>query len=515
MSSNFLNLPPVQYTQKDSQSILSDMISGINTLTTRWTDFNPSDIGVVILELLAWSEDNLLFYLDHQANEAFLATAVERKNVAAHCALIGYRMAGYTGSTTTLQFTVPAAATAPVPIPMYTVCSTSGSPALNFATTQNVVIPTGQTSVSVGAREGTPVIIQGTTTGVASQTFSIPDANADTLSFQVVINGVIWAQVDTFAESESSDLVYFVNIAANGSVSVVLGDGFFGYLPPASTIPNVTITYLATDGSTSDAGIGAITTIVSNLGVSITVTNVEAATGGADPETIEHAKATAPATLAAIDRAVTKADYVALTEAYPGVGKAIAWGESESATLPNYNLFNWVMVVAAPEGVQRADLIADPLNNGKLSTEAKEELRDYLYTKACITTKLDLQDPTYKGIDLTVSVYVPTNLLPSNVTAAVSAAVIDYFDFDNMSFAVDIHLSQIYKLIMDTAGVAYTQVSLFKSDAETPAVNGVIAVGFQELPFLRTFTLNSTTAVSTAPPPTLLPTAPVPNPLAD
>lgn len=511
-----LNLPPVQYTDKDSQSILSDMISAIPSLTTRWTDFNTTDVGSTILELLAWSEDNLLFYLDHQANEAFLSTAVERKNVQAHCSLIGYRMAGYTGSTTTLLFTLPTPAASPVAIPMYTVCSTSGSPTLNFSTFENAIIATGQTSISVGAREGTPVIIQSTTNGIASQTFAVPDLTADTLSFQVVINGVIWTQVDTFADSESADLVYQVNIAPNGTLTVLLGDGFFGYLPPSSTIPNVTITYLATDGASSDTGIGVVNTIVSNLGsgLSISVTNTEAATGGEDPETIEHAKATAPASLAAVNRAITKADYVALIEAYPGVGKALAYGESDTPN-PNYNLYNWIMIIAAPANVQRADLLADPINNGKLSSAAKMELRDYLYSKQCICVKVDILDPTYKGIDLTVTAYVATGILPSVVNAAIETAILNYFTFDNMAFGLELRLPQVYQVVMNTPGVDYCEISLFKSDAETPSVNSLIVVAFQELPYLRTFTLTTTPYVSPAPPPTLIPTAPVLSPLAD
>jgi len=48
-----------------------ELIARVPQLTDRWTDFNASDLGVVLLELFCGVGDMLAYYLDAQAAEAF------------------------------------------------------------------------------------------------------------------------------------------------------------------------------------------------------------------------------------------------------------------------------------------------------------------------------------------------------------------------------------------------------------------------------------------------------------
>lgn len=513
-------LPEIKFTDKDSQSLLDEMVAAIPGITDKWTDHNASDIGQTILELLAWGMENLLFYLDHQANEAFLATARERRNVIRLAQLIGYKLSGPVGSLTTLVFSLPSAATVPVPIPKFTACLTKGDPSLTFATVDTVVIPTGETQVSVGARQGVPTIVQATTNGQPGQTFTVPEKEADSGSFQVVIDGVIWTVVDSFANAQSGDRVYTVEVSVDGTVSVRLGDGFFGVLPAASSTPNVTITYLVTRGSFGNAGIAKITTILSDIFdlngdvVSISVSNPEVASGGDDAETIEHVKVQAPAELSALFRAMTKGDFKALAEGFAGVGKAGVWGEAE-VNPPEYRMFNWVMIVVAPENVTRAELVADPVNNGKPSSELKRQLRDHLYDRATITTKLSLIDPSYRGVELEVGIFYEDGALASVVQGAVEQACIDAFEFDAVNFGEELRLSSIYKILTAISGVSYVQITKFKLDGDVTDLNDTLVLQQYELPYLMSLTLGIQKAISEPLIPALLPTAPLPNPLSD
>ncbi|WP_341649537.1 baseplate J/gp47 family protein [Thauera humireducens] len=77
-------------------------------------------------------------------------------------------------------------------------------------------------------------------------------------------------------------------------------------------------------GAGGNVGAGTLTTLLSRpLGVG-EASNPEAASGGEDPETIEHARDSAPLTVLTLDRAVSITDYAHFARAFAGIDKAHA-----------------------------------------------------------------------------------------------------------------------------------------------------------------------------------------------
>lgn len=519
--SNRNNLPKISYTNKDFEAILQEMVAAIPSATDRWTDFNTSDVGIAILELLSMSLENLHYYLDHQANEAFLSRARERKNVINLCKLIAYRLAGHTSSTTILQFTLTAPHFARIDIPKYTRCATQDTDTqLVFATVNTAIIPVGETTVIVGARQGVPKTERFSSTGELNQRYRVSEVLVDRDSFEVIVNEVVWEQVDSFASAQSSDRQYVVEIDVEGNVEVVFGDNFFGYAPPSSITKNIVVTYLITEGSGGNIGSNSVKTVLSDLfdvignEVSLSVTNLQSATGGDDEETLEHAKRQAPAELSALYRAMTKSDFIALSDGFSGVGKSNCWGEQEVEP-PNYNLFNWVMVVIAPENVTREQLV-DDVANGLPSDQLKSDLLNYLYDRATITTRIKIIDPQYKAINFSVNVFYEPGALSNTVKAGVEEVIEEFFNFDSAEFGVELRLSNLIKLVDSVSGVRYSEVVMFKSDAEVDDINSTIVLEYYELPFLNELTVTTEKAVSLPPVPTVYPTPPAaPGPIID
>ncbi len=66
---------------------------------------------MMLLELFAYTADNLSYLQDRVANEAFLTTATQRRSVAGHLQLIGYQMDEGAAAHTWLQFQVRSAHT--------------------------------------------------------------------------------------------------------------------------------------------------------------------------------------------------------------------------------------------------------------------------------------------------------------------------------------------------------------------------------------------------------------------
>ena len=57
-----------------------------------WQERSPADIGIALVELLAYAGDQLSYYQDAVATEAYLGTARRRVSVRRHARLLDYPM---------------------------------------------------------------------------------------------------------------------------------------------------------------------------------------------------------------------------------------------------------------------------------------------------------------------------------------------------------------------------------------------------------------------------------------
>ncbi|MGE5287152.1 MAG: putative baseplate assembly protein [Micromonosporaceae bacterium] len=84
--------PVIDYVTKDYEGFKQAMLAQIPVLLPNWTDRSESDFGVVLIELFAYVADILSYYQDRVANEAFLATATQRRSVTELLRLIDYQI---------------------------------------------------------------------------------------------------------------------------------------------------------------------------------------------------------------------------------------------------------------------------------------------------------------------------------------------------------------------------------------------------------------------------------------
>ncbi|HEY4264478.1 MAG TPA: hypothetical protein VGM72_04110, partial [Micropepsaceae bacterium] len=82
--------PEIDYLAKDYQGFRRLMLDRLSLLTPSWTERSPADLGVALVELLAYAADNLSYRQDAIANEAYLATARQRVSVRRHARLVDY-----------------------------------------------------------------------------------------------------------------------------------------------------------------------------------------------------------------------------------------------------------------------------------------------------------------------------------------------------------------------------------------------------------------------------------------
>ncbi len=84
--------PEINYLAKDYASFRQLMLDRMSALMPQWRERNPADVGVALVELLAYAADHLSYEQDAIATEAYLGTARRRVSVRRHARLVDYFM---------------------------------------------------------------------------------------------------------------------------------------------------------------------------------------------------------------------------------------------------------------------------------------------------------------------------------------------------------------------------------------------------------------------------------------
>lgn len=82
--------PPIDYLAKDYASFRRLMLDRMAITMPGWTERSPADIGIALVEVLAYAADHLSYYQDAVATEAYLGTARSRVSVRRHARLVDY-----------------------------------------------------------------------------------------------------------------------------------------------------------------------------------------------------------------------------------------------------------------------------------------------------------------------------------------------------------------------------------------------------------------------------------------
>ena len=107
---------PISYTDRDFNSIKNSLVEHARRYyPDTYKDFNEASFGSLMLDTVSYVGDVLSFYLDYQANESFLETAIEKENIINLSRNMGYRYSDAVTSFGECDFyiTIPALNGAP------------------------------------------------------------------------------------------------------------------------------------------------------------------------------------------------------------------------------------------------------------------------------------------------------------------------------------------------------------------------------------------------------------------
>ncbi|MGY4989696.1 putative baseplate assembly protein [Streptomyces nigrescens] len=84
--------PVTDYTARDYDTLRRLVLDRLRLTTPDWVERNPADLGMTLVELLAYTADQISYQQDAVATEAYLDTARRRVSVRRHVRLIDYPM---------------------------------------------------------------------------------------------------------------------------------------------------------------------------------------------------------------------------------------------------------------------------------------------------------------------------------------------------------------------------------------------------------------------------------------
>jgi Baseplate J-like protein len=461
-SNNYV--PSVDYTSRDYSAILTDMTNLIPIFSPTWTNRDPADFGMTLLELFAYMGDILNYYIDRTANEALITSATQRQTVLQIANLIGYAPTNSTASTVTLTFQNSTASS--ITLPALTQVATS---LISNGTTTQVVFETNS-ALTVPAKSGatngsaTVVATQGQTVsneiigvsdGTPSQTYALSNTSVINGTVNVTINGVAYQSVQYLIDSNGYDPVFSTNTDADGITYVTFGDSVSGRVPPNGA--QVYATYRVGGGVIGNVASNTIKYVINvpsgTIPAGLTVSNQDivvsgdgAATGGADAESTDSIRINAPKSIRAINRAVSLSDYSYIAVQASGVAKAIATAD----------VYTSVTLYLAPAG--DPGVASDNVTPTSVFNNLTPKVLSSLIDKAPANTTITFQPPKYVGAYLVVNITVAPQYKQSSVVSNVTSAINNLFYIDNVIFNDTIAVSDVYQTISSVDGVAYQQI---------------------------------------------------------
>lgn len=251
----------------------------------------------------------------------------------------------------------------------------------------------------------------------------------------------LWTTQRDLLSSDRFRTEFVVEIEQDGTAFLRFGDDVQGKQPAAGG--RFKAECRLGSGRRGNVGAGAIARVVTDLAGIVDVRNPLPASGGTDPESLEHVRQFAPQAFRAQERAVTAEDYVALAERHPEVQKA-------SASFRWTGSWYTVFVTIDRKGGRSV----------KSDTSFLQSIRTYLDQYRLAGYDLEINEPVFVPLDLALLVCVSPGHFRSDVKARLLEAFSrrGFFHPDRFTFGQPVYLSRIYEAALAVTGVASVEV---------------------------------------------------------
>ena len=285
-----------------------DIKANLKTFLKAQTDFKDYDFegaGInILLDTLAYNTHYLGFNMSMLANEMFLDSSTLRSSFVSHAKTLGYEIDSCRAPTATINVILNDTAKISATISAGTVFTTSVN-LVDYqfvtiadvtATTTGVEVPFNDLKIYEGTYLTTRYTVD---TSDVSQRFLLADNRADTTTLTVKVQNsatdtttTTYTRATDITQLTGSSEVYFLQEVEAGKFEVYFGDGVVSNALSDGNI--VFLEYVVTNKADANGAVSFSSAEAIDGVTDITVTTVNAATGGTEAESLSSIKLAAP-----------------------------------------------------------------------------------------------------------------------------------------------------------------------------------------------------------------------------
>jgi hypothetical protein len=491
VSSDFLKLSKtvelkdvqLNHTSTDFASLRESLIEYIKaTYPLDYQNFSESDLGVMLIELVAYMGAVMSLKADMLANENYLPTAKNRNNVSKLLNLIGIKMKGPIGATADARLTFDGPvvySNINIPVEQRVITVASPEDGQDVSYTLYKLDSNGQ----LGNFSGSSQITLNVTESIASSTwenlvfmegslvteegsFEATDANKTlklnagpviekSVQFYLLNAGDAsgsWQQIDSLYFASGADSkVFEVSYDDNFGATLFFGNDILGKSPPTNS--QYVVNYRVGGGSRGNIKnnvlLGEIVTTndINSVTTAATITNISVGSGGQDAETVEHAKKYAGLSFKAQNRLVTADDFAVFANSFFSEYGAV--GKAKAAVREAYSSANiidlYILQVASNTQLQRA------------TVELKKALLEAIQPIKMLTDEVVVVDGLIRSLDLSVTIKYDKfrKNYEEEIKLKVKNKILEYFSANNSDFGKSLVFSDLNRFVFTLPEVVY------------------------------------------------------------
>jgi len=525
VDSDFLKLATVDQSDKnnlinfaatDFASLRQSLIDYIRAVyPLEYNYFSESDLGMMLIEVVAYMGHVLSYKADYLANENYLRTARSRESVKRLLELIGIRMKGPIAAACDARLTLQQTPTwtltselvitpqnrvisvnspedgLPISYTLYKVAQDGDIDSSNFD--GNIVVYNGEKATnsivsSLVLLEGNLVVEE----GQFSDTESLKSVG---LQRSPIIEGSVQAYIigsnstsgqyrqveNIFYASSGDDKVFQLLSTDNYGGTVVFGDNNVGKVPAIGDAYR--IFYRTGGGSRGNIANGILNTQITTEFFSTpsidaveylgTLENTSKGTGGSDAETSEHAKRYGPLMFRTQGRLVTLSDFKAFVNSYISSYGSI--GKATASTRRAYSSANIIDIYVLEK--------SNDIQLRKATPEYKRQIAQAISELKMLTDEVVIVDGLIRTLDLIITLRIDRKYKPLETTikSNVSSRVLEFFNVDNNDFGREFNPQELLYKIFEVPEVRFATIDNAPES---------IKINFNEIVQLNNFTLN-------------------------
>ena len=344
ITSSELNIANTSYTNKDFQSIYSEILELAQKISNRWNpdQSNESDPGITILKLMAFIADKNNYNIDKNILEAFMPSATQTSSMRKLCEMNGYNMKYYNSASTNVKFMYTGSSSDELTssftmtLPAFTTTITNEDGDITYTLVQDCILSAKNSAQSVTCVEGTIQDLSVNSSTILSLS-ALDDNNRVYFNAEnVAENGIYiyrdgelgsyWTLVDSLNNQELGSTVYKLGYDSIASLPYVefpsdiaslIGAGLhIKYIETTGENGNINANTLNKLSSTTSVDVitysddGSETKTITLSTDNLLINNASSTNNGCNPETIDEAYSNFKKSVGTFDTLVTCRDYM-------------------------------------------------------------------------------------------------------------------------------------------------------------------------------------------------------------